>query len=228
MNRFRNDAVIARSAPFLLFVAFLVLGSIASSAAAGQAMGGNASWLVVARGAAVALTLAWFWRAYAELRSPVPSRPAYWVLAIAAGLAVFLAWVLFDKDWAVLSRSPGFTPLGPDGGVDWPKALLRLAGFTLVVPVMEELFWRSLVLRWIERHEFLSVDPGRVGVRAFAISAVLFAVEHERWFAGAVAGVVYNTLYMRSRNLWVPILAHVVTNGTLGAWVLYTGNWHFW
>lgn len=219
MFRFRDDPEIARGLPFLLFVVFVVLASNLPS---------YSTWIVVARGAVIALVLAWFWRGYSELRNPSPVHPAQWLVAVLAGLAVFLAWIGFDQDWAVLSRSPGFMPLRPEGGTDWAMGLARLAGFALVVPVMEELFWRSLVLRWIERHEFLSVVPRSVGSRAFLITTVLFALEHDRWFAGAIAGVAYNLLYMRSGNLFVPIIAHAVTNGALGLWVLHTGNWQFW
>ena len=60
------------------------------------------------------------------------------------------------------------------------------------------------------------------------ITTALFAFEHDRWFAGALAGAAYNWLYMRSGNLWVPIVAHAVTNGVLGLWVLQTGRWEFW
>ena len=219
MFRLRDDPEFARGLPFLLFVVFLVLAANLPS---------YSVWIVVARGAVIALVLAWFWRGYGELRNPPPVHPAHWPVAVLAGLAVFLAWIGFDQDWAVLSRSPGFAPLRPDGSTDWAMALARLAGFVLVVPVMEELFWRSLVLRWIERHEFLSVAPGSVGIRAFVITTALFALEHDRWFAGVIAGVVYNALYMRTGNLWVPIVAHACTNGALGVWVLYTGNWEFW
>ncbi len=226
VSRFRNDPVIARAAPFLLFIALLMLGPYL--APPGQGASGTAPWLVATRGAIVAMALLWFWRGYIELRTLSPARPGHWLLAVLAGFAVFLIWIWFDDDWAVLARWPGFIPHEPDGNANWPMALMRLAGFSLVVPVMEELFWRSLVLRWIEKHEFLSVDPRRVGARAFLITMVLFMLEHDRWFGGAIAGAVYNALYMRSRNLWVPIVAHAVTNGALGVWVLYTGNWQFW
>ena len=218
MFRFRDDPVIARAAPFLLFIGFLVLGS--AFAAPG--------WLVIARSVVVGLVLLWFWRGYAELRQPGRTHPAYWLAAVAGGCGVFLVWIGFNQDWAVLSRPSGFAPQLPGGGVDWSQAIARLAGFALIVPVMEELFWRSLVLRWIEKHDFLAVAPRQVGWRGFVITTVLFALEHDRWFAGAVAGAVYNWLYMRSGNLWVPIVAHIVTNGVLGVWVLYTGRWEFW
>ena len=225
ISRFRNDPEIARGVPFLLFIGLLMLGSNLSHSGSANAA---ASWLVVARGAIVALALVWFWPGYNELRKPSPTHPAHWLLAVIAGFSLFLIWIYLDQNWAVLSRSPGFVSRLPEGGTDWLKGLARLAGFALAVPVMEELFWRSLVLRWIEQHDFLAVAPQRIGILAFLITTALFALEHDRWFAGAIAGMVYNGLYMRSGNLWVPIVAHVVTNAALGLWILHTQNWQFW
>jgi len=228
MNVWRDDPVIARAAPFLLFVAFLMLGAALPDRMPILGLELSSTWLVLARGAVVGLVLLWFWRGYTELRRPAPARPSDWVLGVVVGIAVFIAWVAIDQDWAVLSRSAGFMPLRADGSIDWLPALARLAAFGLVVPVMEELFWRSLVLRWIVRHDFLSVAPRKVGWPAFVITTVLFALEHDRWFAGALAGAAYNWLYMRSGNLWVPIAAHAITNGVLGLWVLQTRRWEFW
>lgn len=215
--RIRSDPVISRAAPFALFILLVILASRIDS-----------PWIVVCRAPLVALLLIWFWRNYRELATPSLVRPANWFMALAGGLAVFVVWIGFDQDWAVLSRGKGFAPVLPDGGVDWAWAIARLLGFALVVPVMEELFWRSLVLRWIDRHDFLSMPPKDVSWRAFLITTALFAVEHERWFAGAIAGATYNWLYIRTGNLWVPVAAHVVTNGVLGIWIICTGRWEFW
>jgi CAAX prenyl protease-like protein len=57
---------------------------------------------------------------------------------------------------------------------------------------------------------------------------VPFALEHHLWFAGLLAGVAYGWLYIRAGNLWVPVVAHTITNGLLGVWVLHTGHWEFW
>jgi len=220
MSKLRRDPAFARCAPFGMFIAMLMLTSLSAA--------GDVGWLVVARGVLVALALAWFWSSYGELRDARRVSASGWLVAVLAGLAIFVAWIYVNYDWAVSTQRAGFDPRFSDGSVDWTKAILRLVGLGLVVPVMEELFWRSFLLRWIERRDFLAFDPGHVGVRAFVVTTLLFALEHDRWFAGLLAGVVYNALYMRFGNLWVPICAHATTNCVLGAWILWTGNWHFW
>ena len=172
--------------------------------------------------------LLWMLRgAYAELSLPRGAGVLTWGVAVAAGAVVFVAWINLNAGWMEIGVSAGYNPRG-DAGIDWMMVAVRLAGAILVVPLMEELFWRSFLMRWIERHDFLAVEPARAGSRAFVISAVLFAFEHNLWLAGLVAGAVYNLLYMRSGTLWSPILAHAVTNALLGLWVIYTGNWSYW
>ncbi len=112
--------------------------------------------------------------------------------------------------------------------MNWGMVAVRMAGAALIVPVMEELFWRSFILRWLENASFLTVPPGTVGVRALAISSVLFATEHSLWLAGFLAGLAYGWIYRKSGSLWSPILAHAATNLALGIYVLSTGAWDFW
>jgi CAAX prenyl protease-like protein len=224
----RKRTVVIRAAPFLLFVGFLMLSSAATGWFDLGVSSSLGSWLVIGRAILVTIVLALFWTAYSELRDPSSVSAVDWATAVVAGLVVFIVWVELHQAGAVMTQSDKFAPLLADGSLDWPMAMLRLAGLALVVPVMEELFWRSLILRWIEKHEFLTVAPSQIGFGAFAITTVLFAVEHDMWLAGAFAGIVYNWLYMRSGNLWVPIASHAVTNGALGIWIIYTRNWQFW
>jgi CAAX prenyl protease-like protein len=83
-------------------------------------------------------------------------------------------------------------------------------------------------MRWIDRRDFLSLDPRHASLMAFGVSCGLFAVEHSQWLAGLVAGAAYAGLYMLSRNLWVPIVSHATTNALLGTWILATHDWRFW
>ena len=217
MNSWRHHPALVRCLPFGLFLGLLVIGPYLP-----------VSWAVISRTVLVGAVLIWCWPTYVDLRQPPSTSTLHWLLALAAGFAIFGIWIFLDHDWVMFSRSGGFDPRARDGTLDWPITLTRLLGLVVVVPLMEELFWRSFLLRWLERHDFVTVAPRQVGTRAFLITTVLFAIEHNQWLAGAIAGATYSWLYIRSGNLWVPVVAHAVTNGALGIWILYTRNWQFW
>jgi CAAX prenyl protease-like protein len=213
----------ARILPFAVYVFFIVAADLLERLGIPA---GALRWLYPIKIGAVALTLALFWRDYAELKGVLPS-PKVALAAIAAGVAVLAFWISLDAPWMIIGSPPGFDPR--DGArLDWPLVLVRIAGAALVVPVMEELFWRSFLMRWIESADFEKIDPAQAGLKSFIITIVLFGFEHNLWLAGIVAGAAYCVLYMRHRTLWSPILAHAVTNGLLGIWVLATGNWSYW
>jgi uncharacterized protein len=96
------------------------------------------------------------------------------------------------------------------------------------VPVMEELFWRSFLMRWIQQPVFEGLAPAQVGLKALLLSTFVFVLAHTLWLAAAIAGLAYALLYMRTGSLWTAVIAHAVTNGVLGVWVVMTGNWQFW
>ncbi|WP_137175795.1 CAAX prenyl protease-related protein [Massilia sp. HP4] len=218
-----NRAAWARILPFGTYILFIVLGDILERLGVGRA---EQRWLYPVQVVAVLALLLAFWRGYEELHQFALSfRQA--LVAVVAGIVVLVLWVNLDAPWMTIGSAPGYDPR-THGEIDWLLVAIRIAGAALIVPVMEELFWRSFLMRWVERSNFISVDPARIGFKAFVIPCVLFGFEHTLWLAGIVAGVAYGLLYMRHRKLWSPILAHAITNGLLGAWVLHTGGWQFW
>ena len=70
--------------------------------------------------------------------------------------------------------------------------------------------------------------PAQVGLRAIMLSTFLFALAHTLWLAAVLAALAYAWIYVYTGRLWTAVIAHAVTNGALGIWVLATGNWHFW
>jgi hypothetical protein len=213
----------ARVLPFVVYMVFLAIeGNIA-----GLQPDFDPRLLYPAKVGAVALLL-WIYRAqYVELFVRPDPR---WIglISPALGVLVFVLWINLDGGWLSLGAGAGYTPLDAAGAIRLELALPRLAGAAIVVPIMEELFWRSFLLRWIDRHDFLAQEPARLTLRAILIASVLFGLEHTLWFAGIVAGLAYAWLYRASGNLWAPIVAHAVTNLMLGIWVLTTGSWSFW
>jgi len=104
----------------------------------------------------------------------------------------------------------------------------RLIGAGVVVPVMEELFWRSFLMRYLINPNFRSVPMGAFAWFSFIGVAILFGLEHHRVIVGIVAGVIYNLLLILQKKLRGAILAHGITNLGLGIYVLLTGSWMFW
>ncbi|MFV0422341.1 CAAX prenyl protease-related protein [Oleidesulfovibrio sp.] len=149
--------------------------------------------------------------------------------AIATGLVVFAFWIQLDQPWARIGTPPGFSPdIAPAGWQRDSLLLIRLLGAALMVPVMEELFWRSFIYRYVTNPAFTKVAIGVFHWPAFAATAVLFGLEHHLVVAGILAGISYNIVLIRTRSIAQCTLAHVVTNGVLGVWVIATESWGFW
>jgi CAAX prenyl protease-like protein len=215
-----------RVVPFALFVALLALRG---GAPTDGSWGIDPRWIYGVTVVAVGGLLAIFWREYGEFARQRRPTAAEALLATAVGLGVFALWIQLDAPWMTIGApSAVFTPLTAAGTIDWPLVAVRWLGAALVVPVMEELFWRSFLMRWIERPVFEGVDPQRVGAKAIVLSTFVFVLAHTMWLAAIVAGLAYAWLYVRSGKLWLPVIAHAATNGALGAWVVTTGNWQFW
>ncbi len=222
----RRSAVV-RVAPFAVFMAVLALRGVAP---ADGSWGFDTRWLYGLQAGAAAALLALWWREYGELaRQALPSASEA-LQAVAVGLLVFVLWIQLDAPWMTLdtAATEPFVPKTPDGALDWPLLALRIAGAALVVPVMEELFWRSFLMRWLQAPVFEAVPPRGVGLRAVVLGTFVFVLAHTLWLAAAVAGLAYAWLYIRSGKLWVAVIAHGVTNGALGLWVVATGQWQFW
>jgi CAAX prenyl protease-like protein len=178
------------------------------------------------------------WRWYGPL--PLGHLP----LALLTGVAVFALWVL-PEAWgyeSALARTYGrwlVLPLGsvPDARpgmvysppqCGWMLTTLRLLGSGLVIAVAEEYFWRGFLYRWLIARDFLSVKLSVRDWEATAWMTVLFAAEHHRFLAGALAGLAYLELMRRTRSLHAAVLAHIVTNLLLGVYVVITRSYQFW
>jgi CAAX prenyl protease-like protein len=221
-----SRAAIARTVPF---AAFMVLLAVRGAWPTDGVAGLDPRWLYGATVLIVGGLLAWFWREYGELvRQTWPSAGEVG-LAVGVGLAVFALWITLDAPWMQIGEaSAAFVPLDADGRLVWPLIVVRWLGASLLVPVMEELFWRSFLMRWIQSPQFEAVVPQQIGLKAVVLSTFVFMLAHTLWLAAVIAGLAYAWLYKRTGKLWVPVIAHAVTNGALGVWVVRTQQWAFW
>jgi CAAX prenyl protease-like protein len=175
----------------------------------------------------VAAVLVFCWRRY------TPIRWTHLWLGALVGALVFLQWVGMETllpDYPRPERTP-FDPVAHfgQGWSLWAFVAVRWAGATLLVPVMEELFWRDFLWRWVIDPAFTRVEVGRWSLKAFLVVAVVFGVGvHSEWLTAIVCGLIYGGLLAYTRSLGACIVAHAVTNGLLGGYVLLTREWHFW
>jgi len=226
MNLNFSPAALARIMPFLAFM--LLLGLRGALGDAGLASL-DPRWVYGLSVAVVGGLLAWYWRGYGELARQNLPTASETLLSIGLGLAVFSLWIRLDAPWMMLGEATAtFHPVDANGELLWPLIVVRWLGAALLVPVMEELFWRSFLMRWVQAPQFETVDPRRVGLRAIAISTFLFMLAHTLWLGAIIAGLAYAWLYRRTGKLWTAVIAHAVTNGALGIWVVQTGQWQFW
>jgi membrane protease YdiL (CAAX protease family) len=197
----------------------------------------------------VAAVIAWYWRLLPPLR---PSAP---MLSVAVGILGILLWIGFAP-WAIRldvfleelfnhavssieldswqMEVEQLSPIGRNpfqlypANEAWVLFGFRLTGITLCVPVMEELFWRGFLMRWLIKEDFTSVPLGTYQPFSFWITTACFAAVHgAEWLLAVVVGVLYGAWFVRTKSLGNIMLAHGVTNLLLALYCLTTNDWHF-
>jgi len=158
--------------------------------------------------------------------------------SILFGVAVFALWVAPDllfagyrSHWLFQNSLMGSlnSSLSDAAREDAWILGLRALRAVVVVPVIEEVFWRAWMMRWLISPDFRKVALGAFTAGSFSITAILFASEHgPYWDVGLVAGILYNWWMLRTKSLGDCILAHAVTNACLSAFVIVTGRWEYW
>jgi uncharacterized protein len=215
----------ARIAPFALFMLLLALRGYWPA----EGWGLDARWLYAVQTVLVGGVLALLWREYGELFRQTWPTARELLVSVLLGLVVWALWIRLDAPWMLLGEpTASFVPAGATGALDWRLIAFRMLGAAVVVPLMEELFWRSYLMRWVDRPAFEAVDPQAVSLKAVVLSTFVFTLAHTQWLAAVVTGLAYAGIYRHTGKLWTAVIAHAVTNAALGAWVLHSGQWKFW
>ena len=110
----------------------------------------------------------------------------------------------------------------------WAFLLARLGGLVILVPVVEELFWRGFLLRWLTAQNWQQRKLSEFSMRSFVVVTLLFALAHPEWLAAAVYSALLNGLLYWKGDLWNCIVAHGVSNLVLAVYILGTGSWELW
>lgn len=229
----RKSPLWARVVPFAVF---LVLTSFQGS------FGGETGryWVYLVK------TLVGAWMLW-ELRTVLGEMKwAFGWEAVVVGVGVFVMWVAIDPFYpgqdALMFRL-GFGPdpakepakiwnpfetFGDGALMAWFFVGVRTLGSTLVVPPLEEVFYRSFLYRYLISPEFERIALNRVHGAALVLGAVIFAFTHQQWLAAILCSFAYQGLVLRKNRLGDAMTAHAITNFLLALWVVARSAWQFW
>lgn len=210
-----------RVAPFVIFVLL--------TAGQGQFGPASAYWFYLAK------TIVGLWM-IVEIRPLIPEmRWAFSWEAVVVGIGVLVMWVGIDSYYPKLnfsktvveSSNPNLV-FGDHTPLTWFFILVHIFGMTIVVPPLEEVFFRSFLYRYIAKPNFLEVPLNRFLPIPFFATAAIFGIEHHEWLAGILCGMAYQWLVLRKNRLGDAMTAHAITNFLLGAYIVWRGAWGFW
>ena len=221
-KKFTASPDYARIAPFVIFVVL--------TAAQGQLGLGEASryWLYLVK-TLVGAWVIWQMRPFVE--------EMRWKLsweAVVVGIAIFAVWIGLDGLYPRLSKldEGGWNPntqFGQGSGAAWFYVVVRIAGSSIVVPPLEEVFYRSFLYRYFVNTNFRAMPLGQFHGLSFVVTSAIFGFMHpDRWLAGILCGLAYQWLVIRKNRLGDAMTAHAITNFLLGIWVVWKGAWNFW
>ncbi|HCN29491.1 MAG TPA: CAAX prenyl protease-related protein [Verrucomicrobiales bacterium] len=170
-------------------------------------------------------------------------------LACALGVAGIALWILpawtyqkLDTEnppvwWAWLGMADRSRGFDPGQLAEWPvweriTIFMRFARLVVVVPLVEEIFWRGFLMRWLaaEGRPWHETPFGAHTWRSFWIVTTLVMLAHQPadWPAAFVWGALVYLAAARTRSLGACVLMHALANALLGAWVMGAKQWGFW
>lgn len=225
-NSAQRSKLAAHVLPMALFLGSLALVSLLKTIGGAFSLDKPEYWLYPVQTLACAALLAWFWRQY-EFH-----RLAGVLFTLGVAVLVFVLWISPQAFFGFAPRTDGFNPdlFAAQPTAYWATVLLRFLRLVVIVPLIEEIFWRGFLLRYFINEKFTTVPFGAFSWLSFGVVTAGFTFAHSSadWLAAAVTGALYNFVAYRTKSLSACVLAHAVTNLLLGLWIMQTKQWGFW
>ncbi|MEY2500484.1 MAG: protease family protein [Verrucomicrobiota bacterium] len=218
--------LIAFTLPMAVFLTLLGMTSAGSRPETVSWFAYPAYWIFPVQTALCGALVLWFWRDY-EFRAP----GQVW-FAAGIGVLVFVIWIAPQQFFGFSPRVIGFDPevFGRGSTLYWATVLLRFLRLVVVVPLVEEIFWRGFLLRYLVNERFTTIPVGAFSWLSFVAVTLAFGFTHSRpdWIAAFICGALYNAVAYRTGSLASCVIAHGLTNLLLGLWIMQTRQWGFW
>lgn len=208
------------------FLLLLALSSFTKNLGSAFWLSSASYWVYPLQVLVCGAVLAWFWKEYefGPWRRPI--------FTLAIGVAVLVIWISPQAFFGFTPRRVGFDPNVFAGQPlpYWGTVMMRFLRLVIIVPLIEEIFWRGFLLRYLIDERFERAPFGTFSWLSFLVVSAAFALEHSMadWAAAFITGMLYNAVAYRTRSLTACVIVHAVTNLLLGLWIMRTGQWGFW
>lgn len=201
----RRDPVAARILPFAVFMLTAVVAPAISE---------NPALFYPIRVLLLVAAVALVWPALRGIVWRIA--PLAWV----AGAAIGVMWVAIPV--APSDAPPPYGALSGAMLAVW--FVFRGIGTVILVPLVEELFFRDYLETRLRGAAPAAHAPLWRSVVAMLVTAGLFAALHDRWAEAFLAGIVFSLLLRRTGRIADAIAAHAMANLIVFAVAVATGN----
>jgi CAAX prenyl protease-like protein len=221
-----NQKLLAYTLPMALFLGLLAIDSALKKIGGAFWLSSPKYWIYHTQSVLCAGLLLWFRRDYELGRFRRP------VFVVATGVLVFVLWISPQLFFNFAPRTIGFNPnlFATQPTFYWLTVSLRFLRLVIVVPFVEEIFWRGFLLRFLIDDRFYRVPVGAFSWVSFATVSLAFGFAHSvpDWIAAIITGMIYNVVVYRTKSLISCVVVHAITNLLLGLWIMRTEQWGFW
>lgn len=174
----------------------------------------------------------WLWHVRKETDWDWALKPC--LLAVPFGLLGIAVWMLpYFAGW-ITDEGNGFMPekvFGEGSALTMAEYAMRFARAAVVVPFVEELFWRGFLMRWCINRDFpQNVAIGTHSLLAYVVTTGAFMLIHAPadWAGAFIYGSLTYILVIKTKRITPAITMHAVANATMGICAVSFNLPHLW
>ena len=174
----------------------------------------------------------WLWRVRNQIQWDWALRPC--LAAVLLGLVGIGLWMIpYFTGW-IPDEGNGFMPekiFGAGSALTLAEYAMRFARAAVVVPFVEELFWRGFLMRWCINRDFpQTVAIGTHSWLAYGVTTAAFMLIHAPadWASAFIYGSLTYLLVVKTKRITPAIVMHATANAVMGICAIYFNLPHLW
>lgn len=153
---------------------------------------------------------------------------------IGVGIVAAVLWIA-PYDYFIAGDNPdyraGFNPgaIFESDQIVLCSLIIRVFGSVVTVSLIEEIFWRGFLQRYLVDEDFESVPIGKYTHLSFWGTATMVVLIHaDQWQVALPWAILSTSWFIYTKSVGSMVLLHAVTNLGLALYVLQTGKFYFW